>query len=272
MDFYTTSFFFFGLFDSLFNNIFKNVDKILFRLLIDFYFSQGAFKMNSQDLWDTLLASGALVDTVKPTVDINIEDTPLKSYPVSKLKVMLMDLIRVIEPSDGNVNMADSNTSIHSTTMNEYISPIVTNTTINQTEILSDSCTSQNQDCSTIIKNSSSTDSHDCLISMNIPSGYVDKKNKEEEEARILRRKYHNKYKYLNITKQQCLSQKDLNHSTQVIPNNDEKELDVSNTEAIKDITYVPHVILTKFDNNYNLQLFKNKAYVLTYYLLFKYI
>lgn len=229
-----------------------------------FIFSQGAVGMNSQELWNTLLASDALVDTVKPTVDINIKDTPLKDYPVSKLKFMLMDMIRVIERSDDNVNMVDNSSSIHST-VTENILPIVTNTTINQTEVLSDLCTSQNQNSST--KNTRATDSNDNLISINIPSGYVEKKNKEEEEARILRRKYRNKYKYLtkDITKQQCSFKHDLKSTTQVIPNNNEKILSTSNTETVNNVPCLPHLILSKFDKNCNVQHIKKKGYVLTY-------
>lgn len=221
--------------------------------------------MNSQQLWTTLIASDALIDIVKqPT--INIQNIPLKDFPVDKLKYLLMDLIKVIEQYKDNVNTVDNSSSIHSTET-ENILPIVTNTSINQTDVLSDLPMSQNQDCSTNT-NTRAPDSTDNLISMNIPSGYVEKKNKEEEEARILRRKYRNKYKYLTkvITKQQCSSKHELKSTTQVIPNNNEKIPGTSNTETINNVPRIPHIMLSKFDKNINLQHIKKKRYVLTYF------
>ncbi|XP_025424205.1 uncharacterized protein LOC112693381 isoform X2 [Sipha flava] len=174
----------------------------------------GMIDLSSSDLGKLLLENNALLGHVQLNPDWNSELSPFAGYPpMHALKLMLTELIQIIDkhrldnfkiPSEivpitaPSVSCITKNTIVSSQNESSTVLPVMTE----ETSMLSNTSSQNNnsevlpiisQESNMVSPSSNITPLHNSIIS--------NLKNKNEEDEGALRRKYKNKYRYLNVSK-----------------------------------------------------------------------
>lgn len=213
-----------------------------------------------------LVESDALLETIKPPSNLNINHVQLKDYSIMQIKLMLMDLFKAVEKSEQHYT--DTESTVNSTnepltnsqTVISHDTPIIPSTVISQNRNPTDvnPITNNNNYLinSGMVPMHNNDDNDTNLIDTN-------KRKREEEDKNRLRRKYNNKYRYLNMTKN-VLSNPNAANTVENVQNSNKLPKDENNVRifvvsndnsnlsdcktVFRSVTLQPRVLINKFD------------------------
>lgn len=233
------------------------------------------------DLSSMLVESEALLETIKQPIHLN--PIQLKDNSVMQYKLMLNDLIRAIDLSqkhntdiENTINHINKQ-SISTQTEEFHVTPLPNTSLPNQNPA---NLPQINNNNGYLINSAVKPMFNDVVTNINPID--TNRKKREEEERNRLRRKYNNKYRYLNIPKNSH-SIHNLGNTIENIQKNDELPNGENNVEILvvsndnndlsSDLTECktilrsmankPRVLLNKIDSNHTYSLSKNlKTYV----------
>lgn len=240
-------------------------------------------------LSNLLVESEALLETIKSPSNLDVNRIESKDYSKTQIKLMLMDLIKAVEASEqhnADINKSTVNPtnerSTNSQTKISHVTPVIPSTVKTQYK--------NSGDVKPMTKNNNYLINSGMVPMYNIVDNDTNlmdtnKKKREEEDKNRLRRKYNNKYRYLNMTKK-VISTQNVNNAIDNVQNNNKLPNDENNVRiyvvsndngnvpdckvVLRPIRPLQQRVLTKKFDNHSMEP-EIRKYILIYTNVYQY-